>query len=389
MLFGKTMEEYKKAGGNNTIAEIRQQPKLWRETYQMVSDRKDDIIAFFKRNTDPLTRIVLTGAGTSQYIGDTIAPMLNAKLPCRVESIGTTDIVSAPAYYLEAETPTILISFARSGNSPESLGAFDLFQNNVENLAQLIVTCAPDGHLAKKAAEIPGSLTLFMPEGSNDKGFAMTSSFTCMMLTALLIFKLGHLEDYQTYVNIIAEQADQFMDNDYQDVLDLVNYGCKRLVYLGSGAFKGLSEEMALKNLELCSGKIPTMHESVMGFRHGPKSFINDETLVIIAASDDPYVRAYDMDLAEEIHHDKGHHKLAIISYEQDSTLTDRCTKPIVLGGEPIPDIFKIFNVVLIAQIFAYFNSLKQGVTPDNPRPDGSVNRVVKGVILHPYTKEV
>ena len=27
------------------------------------------------------------------------------------------------------------------------------------------------------------------------------------------------------------------------------------------------------------------------------------------------------------------------------------------------------------------------GITPDNPCPTGEVNRVVKGVILHPYTK--
>ena len=63
-----------------------------------------------------------TGAGTSQYVGDTVVPYLRAHGDTQAfsfESIGTTDIVAKPEDYLIKDEPTLLVSFARSGNSPK------------------------------------------------------------------------------------------------------------------------------------------------------------------------------------------------------------------------------------------------------------------------------
>ncbi|SUQ44539.1 D-galactosamine-6-phosphate deaminase AgaS [Clostridium neonatale] len=385
MIFGKSLEELEKIKAIFTATEIRQQPELWRETYKLMLDQKENIQRFIDKNVDENTRIVLTGAGTSDYVGDTVVLELNKKLNARVEAIATTDIVSNPKEYIEKDTKTILVSYARSGNSPESIGAYDLFENNVNNIFQIVITCNKDGDLAKKCINNEKNRLILMPEKSNDKSFAMTSSFSCMTLATLLVFDIENIEKNKEFIEIVSLQAEEILDNRWLEVKELVDYECDRVVYLGSGMLKGLCQEMALKNLELTSGKVTTVCESVLGFRHGPKSIINDKTLVIIMATNEEYTKLYDIDLIKEIHNDLGNHKLTVITYENDEAMKENCSNYICINGESVPNIYKVFNYMIFGQMFGYLSSLKLNISPDNPRPDGTVNRVVKGVVIHQY----
>lgn len=385
MIFGKSLEELEKIKAIFTATEIRQQPELWRETYKLILDQKENIQRFIDKNVDENTRIVLTGAGTSDYVGDTVVLELNKKLNARVEAIATTDIVSNPKEYIEKDTKTILVSYARSGNSPESIGAYDLFENNVNNIFQIVITCNKDGDLAKKCINNEKNMLILMPEKSNDKSFAMTISFSCMTLATLLVFDIENIEKNKEFIEIVSLQAEEILDNRWLEVKELVDYECDRVVYLGSGMLKGLCQEMALKNLELTSGKVTTVCESVLGFRHGPKSIINDKTLVIIMATNEEYTKLYDIDLIKEIHNDLGNHKLTVITYENDEAMKENCSNYICINGESVPNIYKVFNYMIFGQMFGYLSSLKLNISPDNPRPDGTVNRVVKGVVIHQY----
>lgn len=387
MIFGFSEDMLKKLGATFTATEIRQQPKLWRETYDIVKQNKNKIEEFLNKNLKSNTRIILTGAGTSDYVGDSLYLHLAKTLNLRVEAIATTDLVSNPHEFLEEDTKTILVSYARSGNSPESIGAYDIFKDNVKDIAQLVITCNEEGKLARKSLEDENTLCLLMPKESNDKSFAMTSSFSCMLLATLLTFDIKNLEENKKYVDIVSDKADFILDNDWKEIIELVELGCERVVYLGSGALKGLCQEMALKNLELTSGKTVTVCESVLGFRHGPKSIINDNTLVIFMNSINEYTNLYDMDLIKEIHGDVGNHKLAVISYKKNDELNSLCDRYIEINGEDVPEIYTLFNYMLFGQMFGLFSSLHLSISPDNPRPDGTVNRVVKGVIIHPYNK--
>lgn len=385
MIFGKNLEELKNLKAIYTATEIRQQPKLWDEVYKIILSKRDEIQRFINKKVSKNTRIILTGAGTSDYVGQTAFLELNNKLEARVEAIPTTDLVSNPKEYIEKDTQTILVSFARSGNSPESVGAYELFANNVENISQVVITCNGDGELAKKAKVGNDNLVLLMPEESNDKSFAMTSSFSCMLLATVLMFDIENIEKNKKFVDLICKQGELILENNWEDVNELVNYECNRVVYLGSGILKSLCLEMALKNLELTSGKVVTVCESVMGFRHGPKSIIDDNTLVIIMNSTDKHTNLYDLDLINEIYNDAGEHKLAVISYEKNDVLKDVSNKYITVNGEEVPEIYTAFNYMLFGQIFGILSSLKLNISPDNPRPDGTVNRVVKGVTIHQY----
>lgn len=388
-LFGFELEQLKQKGNKFTAAEIFQQPKLWEETINIIENRKTEIQAFLQdKLIDKKARVIFTGAGTSAYVGDTAAPYVSRLIPNRVESIATTDLVSSPLDYLNPDVPTVLVSFARSGNSPESVGAFDLAQQLVKEIWHIVITCNPDGELAKKAEACENGLVLYMPEASNDQGFAMTSSFSCMYITALLIFDLDNLDASKAKLRPVIEQAKGILNEQYPSVQELVRLGKGRVVYLGSSVLKGLAKETALKNLELTSGIIPTLSESVLGFRHGPKSIVNDDTLVFVFLSNDPYTRKYERDLLKELKGDEGRHVVVAVTYGKDEALTGESDRVLTVaedGDFDLPDSFIALDYLLYGQLYAMFSSMKLGIHPDNPRPDGTVNRVVKGVTLYPF----
>ena len=385
-IFGFTKEELSSLKATYTANEIYQQPELWKETLNIVENNKEAINKFLEKNLNKdNVKIILTGAGTSAYVGDTIYLYLAKKLGKRVEAIATTDFVSNPDEYIDENANTLLVSYARSGNSPESVGTYDLFEKKVKNLAHIVVTCNKEGELAKKSQEKEGNLVLIMPEKSNDKSFAMTSSFTCMTLATLLLFDIANLEKNKKIVEELATKGQASLDNQWKDAKSISDLGAERIVYVGSGALKGLCHEMALKNLELTSGKQVTVCESILGFRHGPKSIINNNTLVIFLCSTNYYTALYDYDLIKEVYNDEGTQKVAVLSYFDRENLKEISHKYITANGSKLDDTFIAFNYIILGQMISFFNSLRLEISPDNPRPDGTVNRVVQGVIIHEY----
>ena len=299
-MFRLAKEELEKLGASITAKEIFQQPGLWQEAYQLYVSQLEAIESFLSgiKEKHDLIQVIFTGAGTSDFVGQSIANYLNQVNDLkhiRFSTVGSVELVGRPYDYLQADIPTILVSFARSGNSPESLAAVEIAKQLVDELYQVTITCAPEGKLAVAAEGDTDNLLLLQPAGSNDKGFAMTGSFSFMSLTALLVFSPASQEENAHWVETIIRLGQDVLDReDY--VQDLVNLDFERVIYLGAGGFYGLAHEDQLKILELTAGKIATLYESPLGFRHGPKSFINDKTLVILFASNDAYTRQYDVD---------------------------------------------------------------------------------------------
>lgn len=389
-MFTKTQEALEALGAAITTKEIKQEPRLWQETMTFFEETRDSLDSFLKRVCKSANgnnvHVIFTGAGTSEYIGNTICPYLKkvGNRQCYLfESVASTDLVAAPDYYLAEEETVLLVSFARSGNSPESVAAVNLVNQLVPNSYHLTITCAKDGELAKKAQQDERSYLYLMPEDANDAGFAMTGSFTCMMLAALLIFddanSIAQKEAYVTDM-ILAGQAVIDQERRLQELADL---GFERLVYLGSAGLAKLTQEAQLKMLELTAGQVATLYESSMGFRHGPKSFINDRTLVIGFVNNDAYVRQYDLDMLEEIQADGIALKILAllqggdINFSEDQFRLD--TRHL------LPDAYLAFPMILVAQTLALLTAVTLGNSPDTPSATGTVNRVVKGVTIHPY----
>lgn len=387
-MFNLSKEELTQRGAEITTREIKQQPELWLEALALYKERQTKIDGFLQDILDKHERVkvIFTGAGTSQYVGDTALPYLKQqgnRHKFEFASIGTTDIVATPYEYFFKDEPTILVSFARSGNSPESIATVDLANQIIDNVYHIFITCAPEGQLAKRAPGNDNVLLLMMPERSNDAGFAMTGSFSCMMLTAVLVFDQTDLSTKSNYVALASKLGESVIARE-SEVQTLVDLDFDRIVYLGSGSLAGLTREAQLKVLELTAGRMTTIFDSSMGFRHGPKSFVNDKTIVFTFVNNNPYTRLYDVDIINEISGDKiAVETVAIGQVEHIEGFAGT-----VFGmdtTELLPDAYLALPDVLFAQTVSLLASVKVGNTPDTPSPSGTVNRVVKGVILHPY----
>lgn len=388
-MYKKSTEELLQLGAEITTREIRQQPELWGEAFDLYEQHLDEITAFLEKKTSEANgkvRVVFTGAGTSQYVGDTLVPYLNRKgdnTKFIFESLATTDIVASPLDYLHPEDPTILVSFARSGNSPESLATVEIANKVVKQLSHISITCAKDGALAVSATTDENNLLLLQPARSNDGGFAMTGSFTCMTLTALLVFDQTSLEEKRGFVKAITTLGEEVIERE-PEIQAIVDLDFERIVYLGSGSLAGLTRESQLKILELTAGKIATVFDSSMGFRHGPKSFVNGNTLVFNYLRNDAYTRQYDLDIMNEVRHDEIARAVVAISQKTNDDLPERSFVFDTVEDQ-IPEGYLALPYQMFAQTISLLTSVKVGNTPDTPSPSGTVNRVVKGVTIHPY----
>lgn len=381
-----TNQQLEEIGAVITTNEIKQQPELWNETLEIFNSHKESLMAFlegFKKETTEKIRVIFTGAGTSAYVGDVVKPHLTRygnTSDFIFEAIPTTDIVSAPLNYFKEDSPTLLVSFARSGNSPESAATIDLANQVVKNVKHLIISCAPEGKLAVNAKDDKNSFVMLMPTRSNDQGFAMTGSFSCMTLAVLLIFDLVHT-DHELIVSTMVNMGKQVVT--MEDTLsNVVAQDFNRVVYLGSESLSGLTREAQLKLLELTAGKIATVFDSSLGFRHGPKSFVDDKTLVFGFVSNDTYTSQYDVDILEEINGNA----IAVETIALSQNKTQYSGKNISLTNDyQLADGFLALPLVMIAQIIALLTSVKVKNKPDTPSPTGTVNRVVQGVTIHPF----
>ena len=367
-----------------TEKEIRQQPGCWIQSLKNIESQRIEIDNFLTPLLQkPDLQIILTGAGTSAFIGDIIAPWLSRQTDKNFVAVPTTDLVTNPVDYLSPHRPTLLVSFARSGNSPESVAAVDLANQLVSQSHHLIITCNEAGSLYQNAVTSKNALALLMPAETHDRGFAMTSSISTMMASCLAVFapKTINSQSFQD----VATRCEQIIDSqgDFSDPL-FGDLPFKRVVYLGSGGLQGVARESALKVLELTAGKLAAFYDSPTGFRHGPKSLVNGETLVVLFVSSHPYTRQYDLDLLNELRRDQQAMRVVAISASSSPEIT---AGPHILlpTSRDFIDIDQAFCFLIYSQIFALSESIKAGITPDTPSASGTVNRVVKGVVIHPW----
>lgn len=389
-MFELSTEELNKLGAEITTREIKQQPELWQEAFDIYKNHEADIAEFLQKIIDKHSRVrvIMTGAGSSAYVGEAMLPYLKAygnEEAFEFQAVPTTSIVSNPRSYFNEEFPTILISYARSGNSPESVAAVELGQKLVKDFYQITITCAADGQLAQKAEGDEANLLLLMPPRTNDQGFAMTGSFTCMTLTTALIFDPAELSKKEEYVKQMIDLGAEVIARE-GEIENLLNTDFERVIYLGSGVLAGIAREVQLKILELTAGAKATQFESSLGFRHGPKSFVNERTLILGLVSNNPYARKYDIDMLEEVRLDEVAHTVCAVQVDSDTNF-----KGTIFAFDKkyqdLPDAYLALPVTIFGQVVSLLTAVKVGNTPDDPSADKTVNRVVEGVTIHEYEK--
>jgi len=376
---------WQRLGGAHTAAEIAQQPALWDALATLLASAHADVDGFVGDwLRDGRNKVILTGAGSSGFIAEMVADTINAQWPADVRAVHTTSLLTHPSLYLSHDRPTLLVSFARSGSSPESVAVVDLVRERVPQSRFLDITCNAEGELARRGRDRAGTFTLLMPPSSCDRAFAMTSSLTCMMLAALAVFDAAPWAQREARLRTLAALGQQALHTWEASVETLAQAPYSRVIYLGSGPLEALARECALKLLELTAGRVPALANTPLGFRHGPKSLLDPQTLVVVLRSVEPVARCYEQDLLDELRGDGIAGRVLSVGPQDGEASADDWMLGVPTPRETaLPDAWLAPLWLTVAQRYALHRSATLGFTPDNPFPDGTVNRVVQGVTIH------
>ncbi len=380
--------EKERAGTVYTPKEIAQQPGSWLRVVEILKTHRNEIDEFMKNsglkgNID--ATLVLTGAGSSEFVGNAVCNLLRNRLKREAISLPTTHLTTHAASTLIPDHRYVVVSFARSGDTPESLATFDLVKKNCKYAGQIVITANKEGALAKRAAEDHDSLCILLPEETNDRSLVMTSSFSAMALTAAGLCFLDSIDEFESVTEKLARGAKRII-NEYGDMLrDIADLSFARACYIGSNTLAGTMQECQLKMLEITEGRIAVRFDSFLGLRHGPQVFINDECLIAASLSSNPKVRRYEIDLLRSLKENKQGMATLIICDRATDEISELGSHVIELypGEESVEDDFRIMTDVVAGQILGLFKSLNLGLKPDNPSSSGIINRVVKGVVIY------
>ncbi len=380
--FGLKEADFVAKGARYTAEEIWNQPEVWEKTYEKMLNEYEEVSRFRDAALKNSQNIILTGAGTSAFIGYSLEGSFLRNTGLTTTTIPTTHLVTHADDYFRSDIPVLVISFARSGNSPESVAALKLADKIGKHCYHLIITCDENGQLANYKSG-NGKHNFILPAESNDKALAMTSSYTSMLLAGLLFARLDEIESLRKQVTLLKEYGATVLDKFGGKIQDIAKKDFERAVFLGSGPFYGTSIESHLKLQELTDGQIICKNDTFLAFRHGPKAVVNEKTVVFFLFSNKKSVQRYEIDFVNSMR--KGKEAMLMLGVSESNISGVQMDAEICFSdkGKKMDEEFLAICSVLPAQMLGLFKSLDLGLSPDNPSVSGAISRVVEGVIIY------
>lgn len=384
-LLGRPEAEQDRNGYLHTLREIRQQPATLLDTCERMLTRAKDL----KQCLQNVQSIVFTGSGSSEYAGDCVRLAIQRDLKLTCQAVGSGMVLTHGTTALPPLRPLLMVSLARSGDSPESVGASQLLLDGEPEIRHLVVTCNAKGKLAAHYAEDPRVTVVLLDDRTNDRSLAMTSSFTSLALAARSLGLLNAPERYRSLSYQLSTISEHLINAHFDALAYVGRKEFRRAVFLASGWGFGGLREAALKMLEMTAGRVGTLCETYLGLRHGPMSYIDRDSLVVCFLSSEPQLRAYERDLVRELDR-KQLGLLKLIAGEnvpRDLLRKDDVAIELpglgALGDENASVVY-----VIVGQLLAFFRCLKEGLRPDSPSESGVISRVVESFRLHTEREE-
>jgi len=383
-----SIAERESLGLVHTLREILQQPQTWRQSYQRVVGSSRRIEKFLTSaglgavRSMPLN-VILIGAGTSDYIGKSVCALLQKEWHCTVEAVPSTDLLTNMEDHILADREYLWISFSRSGDSSEGVAVLEQALAKHPRIKHFIITCNQNGKMAQFGARA-NVFSFVLDDEVNDRGLAMTSSFSNMVIVAQALSHYQELAAYGPVVENLATAASRILPVAMNLCQRIVDEKFSRVCFLGTGPLKGAAIESGLKVVELTGGRVVALTESFLGLRHGPLSAVDRDTLVVGFLSADHRRRAFELDLLKEIRDKKLTQKGLFVTPSGLLDGLEAFGNRLSLGlAEEISDLYLPPLFVLVGQLLGLFASIREGLRPDEPSPHGAINRVVSHVTIH------
>jgi tagatose-6-phosphate ketose/aldose isomerase len=389
-LLSATEEEKEARGTRYTPHEIMLQPVSWRKTLTLLEERRTDLRQFLtgcglnlqKSSNNPT--VFLIGAGTSDYVGRALTHLLRQKWGCEVWAVPSTDLLTNVEDYVDPGRNYLWISFSRSGDSSEGAAVLEAAVEDYDNIQHLLVTCNEKGRMAEVCAGAQGrAFLLALDDSVNDRGLAMTNSFTNMVVAGHCLAHIDSLPAYKDTLSTLSEAGERFLYSIQETAPSIMQENFGKACFVGTGVLRGVAKESALKVLELTAGRIQTMSESTLGLRHGPMSALDDGTLFVSFLSRDSRKRQYEIDLLKEIRRKRLGKLRVVVSPDSTDHVGDLADATFCLDARNLPDEYRAPLDVMFAQCFGLLSSLKLGLKPDCPSPNGAISRVVDHLTIY------
>lgn len=378
-LLSENREEQERDGYVHTLREIQQQPSTWLDSAERMIAKSPELL----RRMEGVRSLVLTGSGSSEYAGACVRLVLENALGVAAQTVGGGALLTHGARAIPPERPGLMISLARSGDSPESVGAVSLMLDTQPLLRHLVITCNQQGRLATTYRNDPRVEVIALDERTNDRSLVMTSSFTNMVLAARGLGLFQVPDRYRALCRNLSERAERLLETCFPVLACVAERDFGRVLFLGSGSRQGAARESALKMLEMTAGRIIAMSETYLGVRHGPMSLVHSDTLVVCFLSSDPQIRAYESDVIRELSRKQlGLGKL-IFGERIPQDLAGAADVLVECSGASLDDEDWPVLDVIVGQVLAFFRCRKEGLQPDSPSSDGVIHRVVQNFTLH------
>jgi len=379
-LLAKALEEQQQSGYFHTLPEICRQPQTWRDTCELMIKSTAAVNASLLGAKS----LIFTGSGSSEYVGDCVRATVQAELGIDCQAIGGGVLLTGKTEALPVCRPRVMVSLARSGDSPESTGALSLMPEHDPEMRHLVLTCNSTGALAQTYRDHTQVSVITLGDNTNDQSLVMTSSFTNLIVAARFLGLVNHPDAYRAICDQAASITTHVFSSHFDTLAQVAESGFKRVVYLGSGARYGAAREAALKMLEMTAGRVTSLYESYLGLRHGPMSYIDSNTLVVGFISSDETTRSYETDLLRELSRKRlGLRKLIVgeeirtdVTRPEDVVVECRGLKQLGDGNAVLVD-------AVVAQLLAFFRCMQEGLRPDSPSRDNVINRVVQRFPLY------
>jgi len=379
-LLAKALEEQQQSGYFHTLPEICRQPQTWRDTCELMIKSTAAVNASLLGAKS----LIFTGSGSSEYVGDCVRATVQAELGIDCQAIGGGVLLTGKTEALPVCRPRVMVSLARSGDSPESTGALSLMLEHDPEMRHLVLTCNSTGALAQTYRDHTQVSVITLGDNTNDQSLVMTSSFTNLIVAARFLGLVNHPDAYRAICDQAASITTHVFSSQFDTLAQVAESGFKRVVYLGSGARYGAAREAALKMLEMTAGRVTSLYESYLGLRHGPMSYIDSNTLVVCFLSSDQTTRSYEKDLVRELSQKRLGLRKLIVGEAIPTDVIRPDDVVVECGGlKQLGDGNAVLVDAVVAQLLAFFRCMQEGLHPDSPSRDNVINRVVRRFPLY------
>jgi len=380
--------EKAKRGLVHTPGEIAHQPDTWSKTFDLFRSQRENIQNFLATAgvsgaSGSRVIVYLVGAGTSDYIGRALSYLLRKNWQCEVIAVPSTDLLTQMEQLILPGRKYLWISFSRSGDSSEGVAVLEKARERYPDIHHMVISCNPDGRMLQDSAGDPKTLGICMIDEANDRGLAMTSSFSNMVIFGQCLAHFKDIAEYEAVLRKLVAAGKGLLPRAADCAASVAKQGYTKACFVGSGPLREVAKESALKVLEMTAGKTLTMSESALGLRHGPMAALDDQSLFVCFLSGDKRAQGYERDLLREIGAKKIARRRVVVGggeLASDSYAEDYLAPAGVTG---IADEYRAPADVMFGQLLGLFSSIQWKLMPDSPSPDGVITRVVEKVNIY------